>query len=73
MALYAARLSPRAQPESKYTRHVAANTFGFESNPKNLYGGRLLAVEEGHDPDGYLWEVAWGAFELREDGSLIIP
>ncbi|MGH7213456.1 MAG: VOC family protein [Tepidisphaeraceae bacterium] len=25
------------------------------------------------DPDGYLWEVAWGAFEFREDGSLIIP
>lgn len=25
------------------------------------------------DPDGYLWEVAWGAFEFRDDGSLIIP
>ncbi len=25
------------------------------------------------DPDGYLWEVAWGAFEFREDGSLLIP
>jgi uncharacterized protein len=24
------------------------------------------------DPDGYLWEVAWGAFEMREDGSLIV-
>ena len=24
------------------------------------------------DPDGYLWEVAWGAFKLREDGSLIV-
>jgi uncharacterized protein len=24
------------------------------------------------DPDGYLWEVAWGAFELRDDGSLIV-
>lgn len=22
------------------------------------------------DPDGYLWEVAWGAFELNDDGSL---
>jgi catechol 2,3-dioxygenase-like lactoylglutathione lyase family enzyme len=22
------------------------------------------------DPDGYLWEVAWGAFELDEDGAL---
>ena len=25
------------------------------------------------DPDGHLWEVAYGAFEFREDGSLIIP
>ncbi|HEV2295160.1 MAG TPA: VOC family protein [Tepidisphaeraceae bacterium] len=25
------------------------------------------------DPDGYLWEVAWGAFPFREDGSLDIP
>jgi catechol 2,3-dioxygenase-like lactoylglutathione lyase family enzyme len=25
------------------------------------------------DPDGYLWEVAHGAFEFRDDGSLIIP
>jgi len=24
------------------------------------------------DPDGYLWEVAWGAFELNEDGSLVV-
>jgi uncharacterized protein len=24
------------------------------------------------DPDGYLWEVAWGAFEFNVDGSLII-
>ena len=22
------------------------------------------------DPDGYLWEVAWGAFEFQDDGSL---
>jgi catechol 2,3-dioxygenase-like lactoylglutathione lyase family enzyme len=25
------------------------------------------------DPDGYLWEVAHGAFPLRDDGSLVIP
>jgi catechol 2,3-dioxygenase-like lactoylglutathione lyase family enzyme len=24
------------------------------------------------DPDGYLWEVAYGAFEIRADGSLVI-
>ncbi len=31
------------------------------------YGGYFT------DPDGHMWEVAWGAFEFREDGSLIIP
>lgn len=25
------------------------------------------------DPDGYLWEVAYGAFEFNPDGSLNIP
>ena len=24
------------------------------------------------DPDGYLWEVAFGAFEFQDDGSLLI-
>ena len=24
------------------------------------------------DPDGYVWEVAWGAFEFNDDGSLRI-
>lgn len=24
------------------------------------------------DPDGYVWEVAWGAFEFNRDGSLQI-
>jgi catechol 2,3-dioxygenase-like lactoylglutathione lyase family enzyme len=24
------------------------------------------------DPDGYLWEVAWGAFEFNDDGSLTV-
>jgi catechol 2,3-dioxygenase-like lactoylglutathione lyase family enzyme len=24
------------------------------------------------DPDGYLWEVAWGAFDFRADGSLLV-
>lgn len=25
------------------------------------------------DPDGHVWEIAYGAFPLNEDGSLIIP
>lgn len=25
------------------------------------------------DPDGYLWEVAYGAFPIGEDGHLILP
>jgi len=24
------------------------------------------------DPDGYLWEVAFGAFDIRDDGSLVV-
>jgi hypothetical protein len=24
------------------------------------------------DPDGYLWEVAWGAFAIRQDGSIVV-
>lgn len=24
------------------------------------------------DPDGYMWEVAWGAFDFNPDGSLLI-
>ncbi|HTQ40630.1 MAG TPA: VOC family protein [Pirellulales bacterium] len=24
------------------------------------------------DPDGYLWEVAWGAFDFNADGSLFV-
>jgi hypothetical protein len=24
------------------------------------------------DPDGYLSEIAWGAFEMRDDGSLLV-
>jgi catechol 2,3-dioxygenase-like lactoylglutathione lyase family enzyme len=31
------------------------------------YGGYFA------DPDDYLWEVAWGAFEFNEDGSLHVP
>ena len=25
------------------------------------------------DPDGYVWEIAHGAFPIRDDGSLEIP
>jgi catechol 2,3-dioxygenase-like lactoylglutathione lyase family enzyme len=25
------------------------------------------------DPDGHLWEVAWGAFPFNDDGSLKVP
>jgi catechol 2,3-dioxygenase-like lactoylglutathione lyase family enzyme len=25
------------------------------------------------DPDGYVWEVAWGAFPIADDGTLQIP
>lgn len=25
------------------------------------------------DPDGHIWEVAWGAFPFNQDGSLNVP
>lgn len=25
------------------------------------------------DLDGHLWEIAWGAFDFNDDGSLVIP
>ena len=25
------------------------------------------------DPDGHLWEVAWGAFPIADDGHLELP
>ncbi|SNY91878.1 hypothetical protein SAMN04515647_2121 [Cohaesibacter sp. ES.047] len=25
------------------------------------------------DPDGYLWEIAWGAFPIDDDGHLVLP
>jgi len=35
-------------------------------------GDRAWGGYDGYftDPDGYLWEVAWGAFEFNDDGSL---
>jgi uncharacterized protein len=30
------------------------------------YGGYFT------DPDGYLWEIAWGAFDFNPDGSLVV-
>ncbi|MGH9029528.1 MAG: VOC family protein [Acidimicrobiales bacterium] len=35
-------------------------------------GGAEWGGYQGYftDPDGYLWEVAWGAFEFNDDGSL---
>jgi|ERR1700722_7860159 len=37
-------------------------------------GGTAWGGYSGYfsDPDGYLWEVAWGAFEIRGDGSLVV-
>lgn len=31
------------------------------------YGGYFT------DPDGHLWEIAWGAFPFNDDGSLKVP
>jgi hypothetical protein len=41
-----------------------------EKPPQDVFWGGYSAYFS--DPDGYLWEVAYGAFEFNEDGSLII-
>ena len=61
----------RTKEEVAQILHMAERAGGrIEKEAQDVFWG-------GHsgyfsDPDGYLWEVAYGAFDLREDGSLII-
>jgi uncharacterized protein len=43
----------------------------IEKAPRNTDWGGYSGYFS--DPDGYLWEIAWGAFDFRDDGSLIVP
>ena len=42
----------------------------LEKPPQDVFWGGYSGYFS--DPDGYLWEVAYGAFEFNEDGSLIV-
>jgi len=61
----------RTKEEVAQILHMAERAGGrIEKEAQDVFWG-------GHsgyfsDPDGYLWEVAYGAFDFREDGSLII-
>lgn len=43
----------------------------IEKRPQDAFWGGYSGYFS--DPDGYLWEVAWGAFPFNADGSLDIP
>lgn len=43
----------------------------IEKMPQSTFWGGYSGYFS--DPDGYLWEVAYGAFPFNEDGSLQIP
>ncbi len=40
----------------------------LEKKPQDTFWGGYSGYFS--DPDGYLWEIAWGAFPFNEDGSL---
>ncbi len=75
-------------PRSKFTGITIAHNVRTKAEVDEVIaaavaaGGRLEKPAEDtfwggysgyfSDPDGYLWEVAWGAFEFNDDGSLIV-
>lgn len=62
----------RTQPEVDQILKLAESAGGTIVKPgqKTFWGGYIGYFT---DPDGFLWEVAHGAFPIREDGSLEIP
>jgi uncharacterized protein len=79
----------RGIPRPKYGGIVLAHNVRTKEEVSQVLrlaeraGGRIVKPAQdtfwgGHsgyfaDPDGYLWEVAYGAFPIRADGSLEIP
>ena len=62
----------RTKPEVDEVLHQAEAAGGVIEKPgQDAFWGGYSGYFS--DPDGYLWEVAWGAFPFREDGSLDIP
>jgi hypothetical protein len=62
----------RTQPEVDQVLEAARQGGGKIEKPgqKAFWGGYSGYFS---DPDGYLWEVAFGAFPFNVDGSLAIP
>lgn len=59
----------RAEVDEVLATAVAAGANIVKSAADTFWGGYSGYFT---DPDGYLWEVAWGAFEFNDDGSLRI-
>jgi catechol 2,3-dioxygenase-like lactoylglutathione lyase family enzyme len=57
----------RAQVDAVLAKAAAAGAEIVKPAADTFWGGYSGYFA---DPDGYLWEVAWGAFEFNEDGSL---
>ena len=61
----------RTKEEVAQILHMAERAGGrIEKEAQDVFWGGYSGYFS--DPDGYLWEVAYGAFDFREDGSLII-
>lgn len=61
----------RTKPEvDDVMRDAAAAGATIEKSPEDTSWGGYSGYFS--DPDGYLWKVAWGAFELDDEGSLIV-
>jgi hypothetical protein len=62
----------RSRPEVDAVLALAGNAGGKIEKPAHdtFWGGYSGYFS---DPDGYLWEVACGAFDIRPDGGLVIP
>jgi catechol 2,3-dioxygenase-like lactoylglutathione lyase family enzyme len=60
----------KSEVDTVLAQAVAAGARLEKPAQENFWGGYSGYFS---DPDGYLWEIAWGAFPFRADGSLDIP
>lgn len=70
-ALSAAAPSRRDLERAAMPASLAASTEATSCD-RRAWRSSGIRARRGADPDGYVWEVAWGAFEIEEDGSLRI-
>lgn len=60
----------RAEVDAVLAQAVAAGATLVKPAQDTFWGGYAGFFA---DPDGHLWEIAWGAFPFNADGSLAIP